>query len=304
MSEKIVEVRNLTKQYGKQKALDDVTFSIKKGSIVGLIGPNGAGKTTIMKTLGGLVFPTSGEIEMYGATDEKGLNHARTRMSFMIEAPYEKEKMTARENLEKQRLQKGIPDKKRIDEVLKQVNLENTGKKIVKNFSLGMRQRLGLANALLAKPELLVLDEPINGLDPEGIVEIRELFRRLNKEENITLVISSHILSELSLLCTDYVFINNGKIKGVFTEDELKAACSEYIQINTDNNEKASAVLIDKIGIEKMDVTKESGIRIYEKLDEIRYISKTLYENGIIPVEIAKNEVSLEDYYMKMVSEV
>ena len=304
MSEKIVEVRNLTKQYGKQKALDDVTFSIKKGSIVSLIGPNGAGKTTIMKTLGGLVYPTSGEIEMYGATDEKGLNHARTRMSFMIEAPYEKEKMTARENLEKQRLQKGIPDKKRIDEVLKQVNLENTGKKIVKNFSLGMRQRLGLANALLAKPELLILDEPINGLDPEGIVEIRELFRRLNKEENITLVISSHILSELSLLCTDYVFINNGKIKGVFTEDELKAECSEYIQINTDNNEKASAILIDKIGIEKMDVTKESGIRIYEKLDEIRYISKTLYENGIIPVEIAKNEVSLEDYYMKMVSGV
>ncbi|MBP5276800.1 MAG: ATP-binding cassette domain-containing protein [Lachnospiraceae bacterium] len=304
MSEKIVEVRNLTKQYGKQKALDDVTFSIKKGSIVGLIGPNGAGKTTIMKTLGGLVYPTSGEIEMYGATDEKGLNHARTRMSFMIEAPYEKEKMTARENLEKQRLQKGIPDKKRIDEVLKQVNLENTGKKIVKNFSLGMRQRLGLANALLAKPELLILDEPINGLDPEGIVEIRELFRRLNKEENITLVISSHILSELSLLCTDYVFINNGKIKGVFTEDELKAECSEYTQINTDNNEKASAILIDKIGIEKMDVIKESGIRIYEKLDEIRYISKTLYENGIIPVEIAKNEVSLEDYYMKMVSGV
>ncbi|MBP5564869.1 MAG: ATP-binding cassette domain-containing protein [Lachnospiraceae bacterium] len=304
MSEKIVEVRNLTKQYGKQKALDDVTFSIKKGSIVGLIGPNGAGKTTIMKTLGGLVYPTSGEIEMYGATDEKGLNHARTRMSFMIEAPYEKEKMTARENLEKQRLQKGIPYKKRIDEVLKQVNLENTGKKIVKNFSLGMRQRLGLANALLAKPELLILDEPINGLDPEGIVEIRELFRRLNKEENITLVISSHILSELSLLCTDYVFINNGKIKGVFTEDELKAECSEYIQINTDNNEKASAILIDKIGIEKMDVIKESGIRIYEKLDEIRYISKTLYENGIIPVEIAKNEVSLEDYYMKMVSGV
>ena len=304
MSEKIVEVRNLTKQYGKQKALDDVTFSIKKGSIVGLIGPNGAGKTTIMKTLGGLVYPTSGEIEMYGATDEKGLNHARTRMSFMIEAPYEKEKMTARENLEKQRLQKGIPDKKRIDEVLKQVNLENTGKKIVKNFSLGMRQRLGLANALLAKPELLILDEPINGLDPEGIVEIRELFRRLNKEENITLVISSHILSELSLLCTDYVFINNGKIKGVFTEDELKAECSEYIQINTDNNEKASAILIDKIGIEKMDVTKESGIRIYEKLDEIRYISKTLYENGVIPVEIAKKEVSLEDYYMKMVSGV
>ena len=141
----------------------------------------------------------------------------------MIETPYEKEKMTARENLEKQRLQKGIPDKKRIDEVLEIVNLQDTGKKIVKNFSLGMRQRLGLANALMGKPEFMVLDEPINGLDPEGIVEIRELFRKLNKEEDITMVISSHILSELSLLCTDYIFINHGQIKGTFTAEELKA---------------------------------------------------------------------------------
>ena len=304
MTENIVNIRNLTKRYGEQKALDDVSFSIKKGSIVGLIGPNGAGKTTIMKTMGGLVFPTSGEIELYGATDEKGLNHARSRMSFMIETPYEKERMTAWENLEKQRLQKGVPDKGRIDEVLKIVNLEGTGKKLVKNFSLGMRQRLGLANALLAKPEFMVLDEPINGLDPEGIVEIRELFRKLNREENITLVISSHILSELSLLCSDYIFINQGKIKGIFTDAELKAACSEYILINTDNNEKAAAVLINKCRIEKLDVLADSGIRIYEKLDEIQDISRILYENGIIPVEIAKNNVSLEDYYMKMTSGV
>ena len=304
MSKNIVEISNLTKQYGKQKALDDVSFTIKEGSIVGLIGPNGAGKTTIMKIMGGLAFPTSGELKLYGATDEKGLNHARSRMSFMIETPYAKEKMSAKENLEKQRLQKGIPDRKRIDEVLKIVNLENTGKKSVRNFSLGMRQRLGLANALLGKPEFMVLDEPINGLDPEGIVEIRELFRKLNKDENITLVISSHILSELSLLCTDYVFINHGRIKGTFTEEELKAACSEYIQINTDNNEKASSLLIERCNIEKMDVIKDSGIRIYEKLDEIKDISEMLYENGVIPVEIAKNAVSLEDYYMKMVSEV
>ena len=142
MSENIVEVRNMIKRYGTQNALDGVSFDIKKGSIVGLIGPNGAGKTTMMKIMGGLAFPTSGELKMYGATDEQGLNHARTRMSFIIETPYEKEKMTARENLEKQRLQKGIPDKGRIDEVLEIVNLQDTGKKIVKNFSLGMRQRL------------------------------------------------------------------------------------------------------------------------------------------------------------------
>ena len=301
MSENIVEVRNLTKQYGKQLALNNVNFSIKKGSIVGLIGPNGAGKTTIMKIMGGLAFPTSGELEMYGATDEKGLNHARTRMSFMIETPYEKEKMTARENLEKQRLQKGIPDKSRIDEVLEIVNLQDTGKKVVKNFSLGMRQRLGLANALLGKPEFMVLDEPINGLDPEGIVEIRELFRKLNKDEDITLVISSHILSELSLLCTDYIFINHGQIKGIFTADELKAECSEYCQIDTDNNEKASVILSTTCGIRQLDILEEGKIRIYEGLEDIRSISKALYDGGVVPIEISKNEINLEDYYMRKV---
>ncbi len=303
MSDVIVDVRNLSKQYGTQKALDDVSFQIKKGSIVGLIGPNGAGKTTIMKIMGGLAFPTGGELEMYGATDEKGLNHARTRMSFMIETPYEKEKMTARENLEKQRLQKGIPNKSRVDEVLEIVNLQDTGKKIVKNFSLGMRQRLGLANALMGKPEFMVLDEPINGLDPEGIVEIRELFRKLNKEDDITMVISSHILSELSLLCTDYIFINHGQIKGVFTADELRAACSEYYHIDTDNNEKASSILTRECGIETIEALEDGSLRIYEGLDDIHNISKTLYDNGIIPVELSKNEVNLEDYYMRMVQE-
>ncbi len=303
MSDVIVDVRNLTKQYGTQKALDDVSFQIKKGSIVGLIGPNGAGKTTIMKIMGGLAFPTGGELEMYGATDEKGLNHARTRMSFMIETPYEKEKMTARENLEKQRLQKGIPDKSRVNEVLEIVNLQDTGKKIVKNFSLGMRQRLGLANALMGKPEFMVLDEPINGLDPEGIVEIRELFRKLNKEDDITMVISSHILSELSLLCTDYIFINHGQIKGVFTADELRAACSEYYHIDTDNNEKASSILTRECGIETVEALEDGSLRIYEGLDDIHNISKTLYDNGIIPVELSKNEVNLEDYYMRMVQD-
>ena len=304
MPETIVDVRNLTKQYGFQKALDDVSFTIKKGSIVGLIGPNGAGKTTIMKIMGGLIFPTSGEVEMYGRKDEKGLNSARKKMSFMIETPYEKERMTARDNLEKQRLQKGIRDKNRIDEVLKIVNLENTGKKIVKNFSLGMRQRLGIANALLGEPEFMVLDEPVNGLDPEGIVEIRELFRKLNKEDNITFVISSHILSELSLLCTDYIFINQGKIIGTFTANELNAVCSEYYRINTDNNEKAIRILKEKCGIISPQDLGDSGIKITEKFDEIKDISKALYDNGVIPVEITRNALSLEDYYMNMVSGV
>lgn len=304
MSEIIVDVKNLTKQYGTQKALDNVSFNIKEGQIVGLIGPNGAGKTTIMKTMGGLILPTSGEISLYGETEEKGLNHARSRMSFMIETPYMKDKMTARENLEKQRLQKGIPDKGRIDEVLEIVRLQDTGKKEVKNFSLGMRQRLGIANALLGKPELMVLDEPINGLDPEGIVEIRELFRKLNKDENITIVISSHILSELSLLCTDYIFINGGQIKGTLTADELKEECSEYYHINTDDNEKAVAILTNTCKINRLEVLEDGSIRIFDGLDEIRDISKALYDGGAIPIELARNEVNLEEYYMRKVQDV
>lgn len=301
MSETIMEIKNLTKQYGRQKAIDDVTFSVKKGSIVGLIGPNGAGKTTIMKCLGGLVIPTSGSINIFGETGEKGLNHARKRMSFIIETPYIKGEMSARENLEKQRLQKGIPNKERVDEVLEMVHLTDTGKKAAKNFSLGMRQRLGIANALLGKPEFMVLDEPINGLDPEGIVEIRELLRRLNQEENVTIMISSHILSELSLLCSDYVFINHGQIKDLLTAERLMNESGEYYHIHTDNDEVAASILTRQFAMEKMVVLEDGSIRIYEGLDRIREISKALYEGGVIPMELARNEVNLEDYYMRKV---
>lgn len=301
MSEYVVESKKLTKQYGKQLALDEVSFGIKKGSIVGLIGPNGAGKSTIMKIMGGLVFPTSGSLEMFGESSEKGLNHSRSRSSFMIETPYAKADMSARQNLEKQRRQKGIPDKGRIDEVLKIVKLEDTGKKEVKKFSLGMKQRLGIANALLGKPELMVLDEPINGLDPEGIVEIRELLKNLNKDEKVTIVISSHILSELSQLCTDYIFINHGKITDTLTAEELSQECSKYYHIDTDNNELASSILTKDCGINKLEVMEDGSMRIYEGFNDMRRISKALYDGGVIPIQLARNEVNLEDYYMKKV---
>ncbi|MBQ8410675.1 MAG: ABC transporter ATP-binding protein [Ruminiclostridium sp.] len=299
-----MEVKNLTKQYMKQDAVKNASFKIEEGMICGLIGPNGAGKTTIMKMLGGLVIPTEGTISIYGKTDEEELVRARQRTSFMIETPYAKEKMTARENLEKQRIQKGIPDKSRIDEVLKIVGLENTGKKMVRNFSLGMRQRLGIANALLTKPEIMILDEPINGLDPEGIVEIRELLLKLNREEHITIIISSHILSELSLLCTDYVFINHGEIIQTVSASELKNICREYYHIHTDNDSLAVAVLQEKLGLTQFEVERDGSIRLYENLGNIREISKTLFENGIVPVILNINEANLEEYYMNMVEDV
>ena len=303
MSDTLIEVKKLKKQYMKQAAVNDVSFQIKEGMICGLIGPNGAGKTTIMKMLGGLVLPTEGDISIFGSSDEKGLAKARSRMSFMIETPYAKEKMTARQNLEKQRIQKGIPNKKRIDEVLKIVGLENTGKKHVKNFSLGMRQRLGIAIALLSKPEIMVMDEPINGLDPEGIVEIRELLLKLNREEHITIVISSHILSELSLLCTDYIFIHHGELMQSVSADELKKLCKEYYHIHTDNDERAVAILQERLNASSYDVEEDGSIRLYEQMDNLVNVSKALYEGGVVPITLNINEANLEKYYMDMVGE-
>ncbi|MCQ2469084.1 MAG: ABC transporter ATP-binding protein [Ruminococcus sp.] len=303
MSDVLIDVRNFDKQFMKNTVVKDASFQIREGMICGLVGPNGAGKTTIMKALGGLILPTKGTISLYGETTEKGLAHSRTRMCFIIETPYAKQNMTARQNLEKLRLQKGIPNKDRIDEVLKLVGLENVGKKTVKNFSLGMKQRLGIAGALLSKPELMVLDEPINGLDPEGIVEIRELLLKLNREEHITIVISSHILSELSLLCTDYVFIRKGEIIKTLSADELSKQCHEYIHIHTDNDSLVPAVLQNVLNITGISVEKDSSVRLYERLDEIRLISETLYKNGIIPLEIHMNDANLEEYYMSLVGD-
>lgn len=304
MSEILIDVQGLEKQYMKKKAVSNASFQIKEGMICGLIGPNGAGKTTIMKMLGGLVLPTAGKIAIFGGTTEKELAKARSRMCFMIETPYAKENLNAHDNLEKQRIQRGIPDKKRIDEVLAIVGLSDVGKKHVKNYSLGMRQRLGIAIALLSSPEIMILDEPINGLDPEGIVEIRELLLKLNREQHITIVISSHILSELSLLCTDYIFINNGEILQTVSASELKHICREYYHIGTDNNPLAAEILGEKMGLTQFDVERDGSIRLYEGFDDMVTISRTLFENGVTPTTLCINEANLEHYYMNMVGDV
>ena len=211
MNEILVNVQGLCKQFKKSKVLKDVSFTVKEGMICGLVGPNGAGKTTIMKALGGLVIPTSGSIELFGETSEKGLAHSRSRMSFMIEIPYAKQNMSARENLEKLRLQKGLPDKKRIDEVLEMVGLSDTGKKPVKNFSLGMKQRLGIAGALLTKPELLVLDEPFVGLDPKATFTLKEIMHHMC-QRGAAVFFSTHVLDVAEKLCNKVVIIKQGKI--------------------------------------------------------------------------------------------
>lgn len=296
----IVDVKQLEKQYKKQKVVKRADFQVKKGSICGLIGPNGAGKTTIMKMLGGLVIPTGGTISLFDAQKEDELAKARSRMSFMIETPYMKMNLTAKQNLEKQRLQKGIPDKGRMDEVLELVGLHDVGNKRIKDYSLGMRQRLGIANAMLAKPEIMILDEPINGLDPEGIVEIRELLVKLNQEQDITIMISSHILSELAQMCTDYLFIRHGEIIKGISDETLKLECRRFLGIHTDNDSLALAIMQDKLHVENYEVREDGSIKLFEYLEDVKTVSKTLYENGVTPLELYQGGENLEEYYMSM----
>lgn len=274
MSEQIViDVKNLTKQYRKQVAVNQASFQIKKGSICGLIGPNGAGKTTIMKMLGGLVIPTAGEMSIFQSKTIQEQAKARERMSFMIETPYAKQELTAQENLEKQRLQKGIPNRERIREVLELVGLSEVGNKKIKEFSLGMKQRFGIANALMGKPEIMVMDEPINGLDPEGIVEIRELLMKVNREEDITVLISSHILSELSLMCDDYLFIHHGEMIKHLTGQELMDECRNYLHIHTDRDELALAILQEQLNVTRYEVKEDGSIDLFERLEDVATVS-------------------------------
>lgn len=297
----VIEVKELTKKYKKQVVVNKASFRIQKGRICGLIGPNGAGKTTIMKSLGGLIMPTEGTMQILGGTTPQELAKARERMSFMIETPYAKQDLTAWQNLEKQRLQKGIPNKERIKEVMEQVGLADVGKKKIKEFSLGMKQRFGLANALMGKPEIMVLDEPINGLDPEGIVEIRELLKKVNQEQETTILISSHILSELSLMCDEYLFIAHGQIIKHLTHQQLLDECRSHFHIHTDNDSMALAILQEKLQVQEYEVERDGSINLYEQLEDTKKISQTLYENGVVPLELRMGGDTLEQYYMTLI---
>ena len=210
MTEQVLTTQALTKRYGAHTAVDRVDLAVNRGEIYGLVGRNGAGKTTLIRMVTGQTLPTGGALALFGASGGKELSAARARTGVMVETPSFYPYLTARQNLEYYRIQRGIPGKNVVDQVLSEVDLADTGKKTFKNFSLGMKQRLGLALALMARPDFLLLDEPINGLDPEGIVEFRNLLLRLNQERQTTILISSHILSELANLATCYGFIDNG----------------------------------------------------------------------------------------------
>ncbi|WP_055069185.1 ATP-binding cassette domain-containing protein [Clostridium massiliamazoniense] len=301
MSEIICQTIDLNKKYKKISILNNINIKVRRGEIYGLIGENGAGKTTLIKILTGLIFKTDGKIILFNKEDEANISLARKKIGSIIETPALHLEMTAKQNLEIQRIQKGITDKNCIDKVLSLVNLDNIGDKKAKNFSLGMKQRLGLAIALLGDPELLILDEPLNGLDPTGIKELRELLIKLNKENGITIIISSHILSELHKLATCYGIISNGTLVEQLTASELDQKCKKHLFIKVDDINKASNILENSLNIKNFIVSQNNSLKIYEHIEKGDEINKCLAINNIYAKEITIKGDSLESYFFKSI---
>lgn len=293
--EYVLKTNALTKSFKNHYALNKVSINVPKGSIYGLIGKNGAGKTTLMKIITGLSYQNSGTIELFESNDfSKGV----LRIGSTIENPGLYLNMTARENLIAFGKVLGIHNKKDIDSILKIVGLENLDKKKTKNFSLGMKQRLAIGIALLGNPDFLILDEPINGLDPSGIKSIRELLLSLNIEKQVTIIISSHILGELSKIATHYGIINNGVLIGEFSNEELKNRCKKSLKLVVDNTEKAITILESKIGVEDYNVLPNNTIKIFDKINSSKEITLELCKNNVGVISIGIDGQDLEDYFM------
>ena len=297
--EYVLKTNNLSKHYRNFKALDKLTMSVPKGSIYGFVGRNGAGKTTLIRLICGLQFPTSGSFEIYGAQNTgAAILKARRRMGAVVETPSIYLDMTAEENLKQQYRILGLPDFKGISDILKLVGLHNTGKKKAKNFSLGMRQRLGIAVALCGSPDFLVLDEPVNGLDPQGIIEIRELILKLNREEQITVLISSHILDELSRLATHYGFIDGGHIVKEMSAEELEQACRKCVRV-TITDTAALATVLDSMSMDYK-VLDSKTADIFAK-PNITQLTLALAEQKCELLSVEEHDESLESYFISLV---
>lgn len=297
--EYILTSDNLTKRYGKAKALDGVSIHIPKGAVYGFVGRNGAGKTTFIRVICGLQMPTSGSYSLYGTpSDSLGIAAARRHMGAVVEKPAFYGDMTARQNMQMQCTVLGLPDRSCVDELLGLVGLADTGSKKARNFSLGMKQRLGIAIALCGSPDFLVLDEPINGLDPQGIVEIRELILKLNRERNITVLISSHILDELSRLATHYGFIEKGRIVQEISAEELEKKCRKYLRVRVSDTQRLVRAA-DRLGMD-CEVLDAQEANLYGTVS-VTLLTDVLRDENCELLTLSEHEESLESYFIDLV---
>lgn len=297
--EYVLKTKNLAKKYRRFTALDGLTMNVPKGSIYGFVGRNGAGKTTLIRVICGLQNPTGGSYSLYGIDGKSGaITKSRRRMGAVVETPAIYTGLSARDNLKQQFRVLGLPSFDGIDGLLRLVGLADTGKKKAGNFSLGMRQRLGIAVALCGNPDFLILDEPINGLDPQGIVEIRELILKLNRERQITVLISSHILDELSKLATHYGFIDRGRIVREMSAEELEAACRKCVRITVSDTEKLATVL-DGMNLEYK-IIDEKTADVFGK-PTVTSLAAALYEKKCELISMQEQDESLESFYISLV---
>ena len=297
--EYVLTTQNLSKSYSKFQALDHFTMHVPKGAIYGFVGRNGAGKTTLIRLVCGLQSPTAGSYSIYGIDyKDKRISKSRRRMGAVVETPAIYMDMTAAENLKQQYLLLGSPSYEGIDDLLALVGLENTGKKKARNFSLGMKQRLGIAIALAGAPDFLVLDEPVNGLDPQGIIEIRELILKLNRERGITVLISSHILDELSRLATHYGFIDKGRMVKEMSAAELEAACRKCMRVEVSQTAALSRVL-EGVGVEYK-ILSDTTADIYAKLN-ISELTHALDGVDCELIALTERDESLESFFMELI---
>ena len=298
----IIKTNNLTKVYKGKEVVSDVNINVKKGEIYGFLGPNGAGKTTVMRMITNLIKPTRGEIIVCGEKLTPTSYEIFKRMGNIIEYPVFYKKLTARENLNLHCEYKGYYNKEAIDSALDMVQLKNVEGKQVKDFSLGMRQRLGIARAIITKPELLILDEPLNGLDPVGIKELRTLFKVLKEDYGITLMISSHILGEIEQIADTIGIIKDGKLIKEVSMESIRVENLAYIELQTDDVKKSTYVINEILKISNFKVIDNSIIRIYELDISEGEISRALILNGVLINRINKKEQSLEEYFMKIIN--
>ena len=299
LMEYALETNRLTKKYGKFKALGGLTMHVPKGAIYGFIGKNGAGKTTLIRVICGLQDPTDGSYSIYGTGNgDRGINNSRRRMGAVVETPSAYLDLSAEDNLKQQCLTLGVPSYDGIPEILKLVGLENAGKKKARHFSLGMKQRLGIAVALVGNPDFLVLDEPINGLDPQGIIEIRELILKLNKEHGITFLISSHILDELARIATYYGFIDKGQLVKEISAAELMESFRKCVSVEVSDT-KILASVLDELGAEYK-IYSDTTAEIYGEISLSKLVLALAGKNCELISSHEKDE-SLENYFINLV---